>query len=316
MNPTTAANPLVTIITPTYNRADYLRGVIESVLAQDYPKIEYIVLDDGSTDDTQTLLHEYDGRLKWETHANMGEARTVNKGWSMASGDIVAVINSDDPALPGLVSAMVEYMTAHPDVWVVYPDWIMIDAKGDPIQTITTYDYDYLDMLRWHHCKPGPGTFIRRQAFERVGMRDTDFRYVGDFEFWLRAGIYGTFARLPQVLATFRFHPGSASNAAKGLLMAEEHIRMLDKFYARTDITPAMRRVRREAYSAASYIAAIQCMSDRAAARRYFLRSIFLHPNSRPNGLPRSWDLMGQFILPDAWYQRAKNWLIDRDKRG
>ena len=307
LSQTTSTLPLVTIITPTYNRADYLRGVVDSVLSQDDPTIEYIVLDDGSTDDTQTLLAEYNGRLKWESHANMGEARTVNKGFSLASGEIVAVINSDDPAMPGLVSAMMNYMTAHPDVLVVYPDWVMIDAQDNPIQTMKTYDYNYLEMLRWHHCKPGPGTFIRRNAFDLAGVRDTDFRFVGDFEFWLRVGLFGAFARLPQTLATFRFHAGSASNASKGLVMAEEHIRMLDKYFARTDLTPQIRSTKREAYSAANYIAAIQCMSDRSAARRYFLKSIMLHLNSRPNGLPRSWDLMAQFILPESVYKRFKN---------
>ncbi len=299
--------PLVTIVTPTYNRADYLPGVIDSVLAQDYPNLEYLVLDDGSTDDTRAVLTQYDGRIQWESHANMGEARTVNKGWAIARGEFVAVVNSDDPILPGLVEAAVDYLLAHPDVLVVYPDWDMIDAEGRVMQTIRTYDYDYIDMLRWHHCLPGPGAFIRRRAFECEPSRNPDYRYVGDFEYWLRLGLHGPFARLPHTLATFRFHPGSASNAAKGLRMAEEHILMLDRYYERADIPPAARRVRAEAYSSAHYIAAIQCLHQREAARSYFLRSILLHRNSFPNGLPRSWDLMLQTILPEPAYRFAKS---------
>jgi glycosyltransferase involved in cell wall biosynthesis len=297
---------LVTVITPTYNRADFLPGVIDSVLAQDYPAIEYIVLDDGSTDDTQSVLRGYDDRIHWESHSNMGEARTVNKGWGMAQGEFVAVINSDDPVLPGLIRTMVDFMKAQPDVLVAYPDWVMIDAEDKPIKNITTYDYDYVDMVRWHHCLPGPGTFVRRTAFALEPWRDPGFRYVGDFEYWMRLGLHGRFARVPHQLATFRFHQGSASNAAKGVLMAKEHIRMLDKFYARSDIPANVRKVRREAYAAASYIAAIQCMSNRDAARWYFLRSILLHNKSTPNGLPRSMDLMMQFILPQALCQWAK----------
>ncbi len=294
--------PLVTIITPTYNRADYLPEVIDSVLSQDYPNIEYIVLDDGSTDNTVEILRSYGDRLHWESHPNMGEANTVNKGWSMAPGEIVATVNSDDPILPGLVQASVEAMQANPDLLVVYPDWNMINEKSEVIQTIETYDYNYIDMLRWHHCVPGPGAFIRRRAFELEGMRDPQYKYVGDFEYWLRLGLHGPFARIPRELATFRFHASSASNAKKGTVMAQEHIRMMDKFFGRHDIPASAKKVKAEAYSAANYIAAVQCLDIRAEARKYFIKSILLHRNSFPNGLPRSWDLMFRTILPDKIY--------------
>ena len=123
--PTT--QPLVTIITPAYNRADYLRETIESILQQDYPNVEYIVLDDGSKDNTVELLEEYTGRLIWESHKNMGEIRTVNKAYGMAKGEYIAVINSDDPLLPGAISAVVDTFLNNPDVLVVYPDWQYID---------------------------------------------------------------------------------------------------------------------------------------------------------------------------------------------
>src|SRR4051812_39582335 len=112
----TPARPLVTVITPTYNRADYLPETIASVLGQDYVNFEYIVLDDGSKDDTVSLLKRYDGRLTWYTHPNMGEARTVNKGWGMARGDFVVTVNSDDPVRPGLLRAGAEFLQARPDV--------------------------------------------------------------------------------------------------------------------------------------------------------------------------------------------------------
>ncbi|NDJ62770.1 MAG: glycosyltransferase [Chloroflexi bacterium] len=303
----TDSQPLVTIITPTYNQADYLPETIDSILNQDYPNLEYIVLDDGSSDHTVEVLKQYEGRIKWESHENMGEARPVNKGWSMAQGEIVASVSSDDPVLPGLVAAAVTVLQADPELRVVYPDWVMIDAQSNPIQTLTTYNYDFIDMLRWHHCFPGPGTFIRKSAFEREGMRDPQYRYVSDFDLWLRLGIHGPFARIPRTLAQYRHHAGSASNAKKGKLMAEEHIRMMDNFFARPDLSPAMLRVRAEAYSAASYIAAVQVMADRGAARNYFLRSILMHPNSYPNGLPRDWSLMLKTMLPDPVYNLGKS---------
>ena len=199
--------PLVSIVTPAYNRASYLDETIQSVLSQDYPNIEHIVLDDGSTDNTREVLEKYTGRIIWETHPNMGETRTVNKGWSMAHGEIVAVVNSDDPLLPGAVSAAAAFLQTHPDILVAYPDWDFIDPDSNVTGHHQVPEYDYLHMLRRHHCSVGPGAFIRRQAFELAGMRDPEFRYVADFEYWLRLGLYGKFARIPKTLATFRVHP-------------------------------------------------------------------------------------------------------------
>jgi glycosyltransferase involved in cell wall biosynthesis len=281
--------PLVSIITPTYNRADYLEETIQSVLRQDYSNLEYIVIDDGSTDHTADVLKKYVDRLTAHFQANLGEARTVNRGLAMAKGDFIGVVNSDDPILPGLVKAAVSCLQSDPKLLVAYPDWVMVDAQGRPLQTINVYDFDYLNMLRWHHCVPGPGAIFRREAIELERGRDEQYRYVGDFDFWLRVGLHGPFARIPQVLATFRHHATSASISSRGLLMAQEHIRLLDNLYRRQDLPPGARTVRREAYSAAHYIAAIQCLpKQRRHAAMYFMRSYLYHRGSRPNGLPRA----------------------------
>lgn len=208
--------PLVTVITPAYNRADYLAETIDSVLLQDYPNIEYVVLDDGSTDSTVQVLQRYANRLTWESRQNVGETRTVNRGFERARGEIVGIVNSDDPLLPGAIRMIAQLMQERPELLVVYPDWDMIDADGNRIERITTFEYDYINMLRWHHCIPGPGAFFQRSVVDQLGGRDPEFRYVADFEFWLRAGMLGPFARIPRTLATFRWHPGGASSRDKG----------------------------------------------------------------------------------------------------
>jgi len=277
--------PLVSIITPAYNRASYLDETIQSVLEQDYPQIEYIVLDDGSTDNTRELLEKYTGRLIWETHPNMGEHRTVNKGWSMAHGEIVVVVNSDDTLLPGAVSTAVAFMQAHPDILVAYPDWNMIEPDSKVRQHIQVLEYDYLYMLKRHHCTPGPGAFIRRKAFELTGMRDPEFRYVADFEYWLRLGLYGKFARIPKTLATWRVHPDAASLSHKGTAMADEHIRLMQKFYSRPDLPLEVRKVRAEAFSWAHYIAGVTAETARRAAAKHYLKSVLYHPRSHLNSV-------------------------------
>jgi len=273
--------PLVSIITPAYNRASLLDETIQSVLSQDYPKVEYIVLDDGSTDETLSVIKKYEGRLRWETHDNIGETRTVNKGFSLAQGELIGVVNSDDPLLPGAISTMVARMRAEPDLLVVYPDWQMIDAEGAVIQQIVTSDYSYVDMLRWFHCMPGPGALFRRAVVEQLGGRTPKYRYVADFEFWLRAGLLGPFARVPQVLATFRTHPGSATTSQRGAAMAEEYAQLVEEICSRPDLPAAVQKIRREAYSSAYYYAGYVC-GDNAPAmlkKKYYLLALCYAPS-------------------------------------
>lgn len=270
----------VSIVTPVYNHAAYLDETIQSVLGQDYPHIEYIVLDDGSTDNTREVLHKYTGQIVWESHPNMGETKTVNKGWRMVSGEIIAVVNSDDPLLPQAVSTAAAFMEAHPDILVAYPDWNKIGPDSEVIEHVEVPEYDCLDMLRRHHCVVGPGAFIRRKAFGLAGMRDPDFRYVADFEYWLRLGLYGPFARIPKTLATFRVHPVSVSVSHKGAAMAHEHIRLIKKFYSFPALPHEVLKIRPEAFSAAHYVAAEMCGTARKAACLHYFKSIFYKPSS------------------------------------
>ena len=270
--------PLISIITPAYNRASYLEETIESVLNQDYPHIEYIVLDDGSTDNTREVLEKYTGKIIWETHPNMGETRTVNKGVSMVKGEIIAIVNSDDPLLPGAVSETVSFMQSHPDILVAYPDWDMIGPNSELLEHVKVPEYDYLYTLKRHHCIIGPGAFIRQQAFELAGFRDPEFKYVADFDFWLKLGLYGKFARIPKILATFRAHPDSATVSRKGAFMATEHIRLLNKFYSRGNLPPKVFLIRKKALSSAHWVAASCCGSAYSAALRHYLAAVFYDP--------------------------------------
>jgi glycosyltransferase involved in cell wall biosynthesis len=280
MNERKGRPPLVTIITPAYNRASFLEETIQSVLAQDYPCIEYIVLDDGSTDNTREVLEKYSGTIYWESHSNMGETRTANKGFGMTKGEIVCVVNSDDPLLPGAVNTAVEFLQSHSDILVAYPDWIRIGPDSKVIDYVQVPEFDYLYMLRRHQCIVGPGAFTRRKSFDLTGMRDPDFKYVADFEYWLRLGLYGPFARIPKTLATFRVHSDSTSVAQRGAEMADEHIRMIQKFYSYPNLPPKVLEVRSEAFSWAHYVAAGRCELVHEAAREHYLKSVRYYPVS------------------------------------
>lgn len=255
-----ASEPLVTVITPTYNRAALLPATIESVLGQDYPHLEHIVLDDGSTDNTEELLacmaSRAPGRLAFHRHENMGEQRTVNRGFSLARGEIIMVVNSDDPLLPGAVSESVDMLTKRPDLAATYPDWQMIDEASHTVRCVEAPDFSLERMLLFHECHPGPGAAIRRRAIEIAGGRDTEYRYVADFDFWLRLALAGPIARISKTLATWRRHDGAASAESLGPEMAAEHVRVVQRFFERPDLSPEIRALRRRSMSWAHYAAA------------------------------------------------------------
>ncbi len=270
-------SPLVTIITPVYNRASLIEETIQSILSQDYPNIEYIVLDDGSNDDTPKVLKKYKDRIILVSHANRGETRTVNKGLSTAKGEFIVIVNSDDPLLPHAITHAVEFMQKHPSVLVGYPDVKRIDDTSKVIDVGRVHEYDFLYMISYQHCIVGPGAFMRAKALSLVKGRDLSFTYVADFEFWLRLSMFGQFARIPKVLATFRVHRGSQSLRAKGDIMAEEHIRLINHIFKLKDLPPIAYVVRRQAYSAAYFHAASLFDSKKKKIYAYIISCIY-HP--------------------------------------
>src|SRR4030095_6506219 len=123
--------PLVSIITPSFNQARYIEATIQSVLSQDYPRIEYLIVDGGSTDETVEIIKKYEGRLAWSvSEQDQGQTDAINKGFGHTNGQILAWLNSDDTYEPGAVSAAVKYLLDHPDVGMVYGDCNFINEDG------------------------------------------------------------------------------------------------------------------------------------------------------------------------------------------
>ena len=240
--------PRVTILTPTFNRAEFLSETVESVLAQGYPNLEYLVLDDGSSDNTAEVVSRYGNAVHYHYHQNMGEPRTVNRGWELATGEFVCIVNSDDPQPPVLIRRSVEVMQAHPEVIVTYPDWVMIDQFSHPIKTVTAPDYNFEDMLKTCYCYPGPGAFIRRTAVAPHSpyLRDPRYPLISDFESWCRLGLIGPFLHIPEVLAAWRRHEGAISVQNRPTRRrAEEQIRMVWAFYENPALPASLRRLAR-----------------------------------------------------------------------
>ena len=276
----TVDSPLVSIAIPAYNHARYLDESIRSVLGQDYPRIELIVLDDGSTDNTRHVLAGYGGRLFWETHQNMGQAATLNKGWKMAKGEILGYLGADDALRPECVRTAVETMAAHPAIVLTYCDFELIDPSSRLVRTVRARDFDYREMVVDLVCTPGPGVFIRRAAFERAGGWDASLRQMPDYEYWLRLGLLGEFKRIPRTLAAFRVHEGSLTFSVTPERNAEEPVRILNKYFSLEGVPAAIRREQPRAVSNASLFSAqLHLRSGRyRAAFRHVRRAADLFP--------------------------------------
>jgi glycosyltransferase involved in cell wall biosynthesis len=224
--------PLVSVVVPAYNQADYLGAAIESVLSQDYPSVELIVLDDGSTDATREVLQCYAGRFRFESHSNIGQAATLNKGWRMAKGGILSYLAADDTLAVHAVSKSVRALLAHPDVVMTYGDFNLIDPSSRFIRRVRTPAFDYRMLAVDLVCLPGPGVFFRRAAFEAAGPWNATLRQIPDFEYWLRLGLQGPFLHVPEVLASYRVHDDSPSFGPVSEARAEEPVSAISAFFS------------------------------------------------------------------------------------
>ena len=273
--------PLVTIITSTYRHERYLKQTIDSVLSQDYPRVEYQVINDGSPDGTEGILRSYGDRIEWETQPNMGEVPTLNKALMRARGDLVGKLSSDDFLYPGAIRAVVDMFLRNPALVMVFPDFDLVDEEGTVLQTIHKPDLGIVDVVRHHLCLPGPGTLFRRELLDELGGFDTRYHIVFDMDFWWRCGLVGPFARVPITLAAVRQHSGSQSFAG-GERMAAETASFVKRFFLQPNLPKTIRKVRREAMSNAFYAAGMQCSlsGDLKLPRLYLLKSLLYSPRN------------------------------------
>lgn len=246
--------PLVSIVIPAYNHANYLDEAIQSVLKQDYPNIELIVLDDGSTDNTRKVLEKYADAFRWETHKNMGQANTLNKGWKMSKGEVLSYLSADDILLPHAVSTSIKYL--RDNTVLTYCDFNLIDPDSKIIRRVLAPEFNYFDMFTKYICHPGPGVFMTRSAFERAGLWDSSLRQMPDYDYWLRLGLVGSFKRIPEVLAAFRVHEESQTYAKATERKADEPVNIIRRFIATQELPPELKEHSDEALGNAYLISA------------------------------------------------------------
>jgi glycosyltransferase involved in cell wall biosynthesis len=198
---------LVSIVTPSFNQDRYIEDTIQSVLAQDYPQIEYRIVDGGSTDNTVGVIKKYESKLAgWVSEKDKGQTDAINKGFAQAKGDILAWINSDDTYEPGAVSAAVRYLQEHPEVGMVYGDCNFIDASGKAIGKFNAAQTSYSLLRQGYSHIPQQTMFFRAELWRQVGPLDPSFYFAMDYDLWTRIAARAEIKYVPQTWANFRLH--------------------------------------------------------------------------------------------------------------
>jgi glycosyltransferase involved in cell wall biosynthesis len=208
--------PLVSIVTPSFNQARFLERTIQSVLAQDYPRIEYIVVDGGSTDGSREIIQKYQGEIAWwVSEQDKGQTDAINKGFNRARGDILAWINSDDTYHPGAVTAAVKYLMENPEVAMVYADCDFINENDRVIGKFNAAQTDLRRLRAGYVHIPQQTMFFRAQFWKELGPLDPSFYFAMDYDLWTRLAAHAPLKYLSgKTWANFRIHTTSKTNVA------------------------------------------------------------------------------------------------------
>ena len=270
---------LVSIITPSYNQAPFLEQTMQSVLEQDYPHIEYIVVDGGSTDNSAEIIKTYADRLAyWISERDSGQSEAINKGFARANGEIVAWLNSDDYYMRNTISVVVRCFEQNPDAVMLYGDMLAVDEEG---QTINVLKYKQLSLedLLCFQIIGQPSVFFRHSALNKTGLLDPSFHFMLDHHLWIRLAEQGRILHIPQVWSAARYHP-QAKNRARAAEFGREAFRVLDWAKKQPSLAKSVGRVKRRALASAHRYDARYLLDggQPLAALIAWFRALFIHP--------------------------------------
>jgi len=303
---------LVSIVTPSYNQALYLEQTIQSVIGQDYPRIEYIVVDGASTDNSFEIIKKYNDRLAyWISEKDSGQAEAINKGFVRAGGEILAWLNSDDYYLPNTISAVVKCFEENPEVVMVYGDMLAVDGDGQTINVLKYKQLSLQDLLCFQIIGQ-PSVFFRRSALEKTGLLDTTFHFMLDHHLWIRLAQQGRILHVPQVWSAARYH-AQAKNRAKAAEFGREAFRVLDWAENQPALAESISGAERRALASANRYDARYLLDggQPAPALGAWFRALFLHP---PTALARL-NLLISALLELVGLSKLRNLILQRRQR-
>lgn len=305
--------PLVSIVTPSFNQARYLETTIQSVLSQEHPRIEYMVIDGASTDGSVEIIKRYENRLAyWASEKDKGQADAINKGLSHAKGDILAWLNSDDYYLPNAISKAVKVFEENPDVVIVYGNMLAIDERG---RTINVLKYNQLSLedLLCFQIIGQPAVFFRREAYEKTRGLDTTFHFLLDHHLWIRIAQQGKILHIPQIWAAARYH-AEAKNRAKAAEFGREAFLILDWAKSQPELENAISGVDKRARASAHRVDARYLLDGGQpwSALKAWAHALFIHP---PTALARL-NIFISALLDLSGLGKLRESILRRRQRG
>jgi hypothetical protein len=206
--------PLVTVVTPSYNQGTFIRATIESVLSQDYPHVEYIIMDGGSTDETASIVKDYVGRVTFISEKDRGQSHAINKAFQMARGSILAWLNSDDLYLPGAIGKAVDALQRNPTAGAVYGEGYLVDRSGQNSSRFPhTEAFNLWKLVYLSDYILQQTVYFRKDVLDEIGLLDEDLHYTMDWDLLIRIGKKYPLEYIPEYMGCLREYPEAKSSA-------------------------------------------------------------------------------------------------------
>ncbi len=200
--------PRISVVVPSFNQAKYLELTLRSILDQDYPELELIVIDGGSRDGSVDIIRKYEQHMKfWCSEPDGGQTQGIIKGFSHATGEILCFLNSDDLFEPGALQEVGEYFSRHPDADAVYGDALWIDVDGNAIQPKKEIPFNRFIWLYTYNYIPGMSMFWRRTLYDRAGGLNPAFQLAFDADLWIRFSDHGKIKHVVRQWSRMRYYP-------------------------------------------------------------------------------------------------------------
>ncbi len=200
--------PKISVVVPSFNQAKYLELTLRSILDQNYPNLELIVIDGGSQDESPEIIRRYQQHMKfWCSEPDGGQTQGIIKGFAYATGEILCFLNSDDLFEPGTLLEVGEYFSTHPKADAVFGDTLWIDAEGNPLQKRKEIPFNRFIWLHTFNYVPGMSMFWRRTIYDQVGGLNPSFQLAFDADLWIRFSDHGTIKHLRRQWSRMRFYP-------------------------------------------------------------------------------------------------------------
>jgi glycosyltransferase involved in cell wall biosynthesis len=296
------SEPLVSIITPSFNQAPFLERTIRSVLEQDYPNVEYLLADGGSTDGSLEIIRGFSHRLTWwVSEKDRGQADAINKGLNHAKGEIVAWINSDDYYLPGVISQAVKTLRDNPEIGLVFGKVQVVDKNEEVLNSLSYDDWQLPDLMTFKIIGQ-PAVFMRRDVLEKAGFLDLNYHFLLDHQLWLRIGLNTKFKYVPEFWARAHYHEG-CKNLAQAAEFGKEAWKIVEWMKSEPGFAPYLANHWRKVKAGAERLNAFYLLDAKEyhASFRSYWRSFWLDPATV---LPEWYRMVYSFFAPlglDKW---------------